>query len=214
MLSCVISRFDWLHSPNAPSWALFMVAVVGILLTIRTLREMTYQTKITQVAATAAKNGGDALINSERAWLMVDLGWYKGDVHIAEQTSTESEHTSESTSVNLKVTCRNAGKSPAWIDNVYWRVIPAVPPIPDRPDRRHGHNMTWLEPIAPGDSAQRVLQARFSGHVKQGEFITAYVVIEYHDIFGIRRETRSGYSIDDDANIYRMEARPEWNNNT
>lgn len=65
-------RLEWLHSPNAASWALVIVAVVGIAVAIRTLREMEQQTRVTAVAATAAKDSADALVNSERAWVVVE----------------------------------------------------------------------------------------------------------------------------------------------
>ena len=176
---------------------------------------MTRQTHDTQLAATAAKNSADALINSERAWVMLELGWYENGLHITELTSIESGLRREFTSVNIKLKCTNAGRSPAWIDNIYWHLVPLVPPIPEIPDRSAGSDSTWLEPIGPGESKQRVLQAGFPGHRKKTEFITVYVVIEYHDIFKVKRETRAGYSIyADSSEMHRMDARPEWNNNT
>lgn len=68
---------NWAKNILAPlitNWPLVGVAVWGIIVAIRTLRVLREQTEATRIAAEAAKASADALINSERAWVLVDIG--------------------------------------------------------------------------------------------------------------------------------------------
>lgn len=49
---------------------------------------------------------------------------------------------------------------------------------------------------------------------QDGESLEVYVLIEYRDIFGMKRETHLGYVIFDEDNIARQEGLPERNRNT
>jgi hypothetical protein len=64
----------WLSLPNASNWVLAIVGIAGIIIAICTLIVIQRQTKATETAAKAAKDSADALINSERAWILVNIG--------------------------------------------------------------------------------------------------------------------------------------------
>ena len=153
---------------------------------------------------------------SERAWILAELGWYEGGLHITGNTLQVDGLTTESTNVNIKLTCRNEGRSPAWIENIRGRIeIFSKFPISEAPK---GSDLAFLgpmEPLGAGKERSRVLQFICSGHAKKGEHFSVYVLVEYRDIFGIRRETTLGYSVvPDGIGIYRQEALPERNRNT
>lgn len=170
-----------------------------------------------QDAATAAKANTDALINAERAWILADLGWYDGSApRIAEKTLDGAEQAPlQIATANLKLTCRNEGRSPAWIDRVYGRIDIAVTraDITDH-DKLACGNYGPMEPIGAGQEKCRSLFLESDGVLKGQEFFTIYVGIEYHDIFGERRETIVGYSLDSEGALYRQYGSPSRNRNT
>ena len=153
---------------------------------------------------------------SERAWILAELGWYEGGLHVTENTSLVDDLTTNSTNVNVKLTCRNEGRSPAWIDSIHGQIqIFAKRSTLEIPKRADLDSLGAMEPLGAGKERARILQFSCSGRVKKGEYFSVYVLLEYHDIFGIKRETTLGYSIDPHGmGIYRQEALPERNQNT
>lgn len=67
---------DW-HEAFAPStlsnWALVIVGIGAIIAALRTLRTLSEQTLATKESADAAKLSAEALVNSERAWVIAEL---------------------------------------------------------------------------------------------------------------------------------------------
>lgn len=156
--------------------------------------------------------------NSERAWVMAELGWYEKGIHIQEGTTRNRDDTIfKSTIARVKLSCKNEGRSPAWIDNVYGRVdIVASASLEDDPQRSKLSKLGsfgTMGPIGPGGEKSTSLELRCHGHRGKDEFLSAYVVIEYHDIFHIKRTTTLGYTVNDDA-AYRQDGLPERNRNT
>jgi hypothetical protein len=183
---------------NIPNIALVLVGIGGIVVAAITLGTIKEQTVATAVAANAAKASADGFIHSERAWVMAELGWYEKGLHVVEGSSqNQAEAQLEFTTVFVKLTCRNAGRSPAWIDNVFGRVDRVNPTSLREDDRRENKlgNFGTMGPIGPGEEKSRSLELICYGHCKEGEFLSAYVVVEYRDIFGIKRTTTLGYSI-------------------
>jgi hypothetical protein len=89
---------------------------------------LTKAAEATEKSAIAAKASADSIINSERAWILLDISLVGNIV----QHRTPGNETA---SINLSFRCRNAGKSPAWItDKCYVFEIydSAAPPrVPD-----------------------------------------------------------------------------------
>ena len=151
---------------------------------------------------------------SERAWILADLSWYPGQLNVAEGTSQRGDVREEHTVVSVKLTCKNEGKSPAWVDEIRGCVeIVAKGSAIHIPERSRLSTFGPVEPIGADKEQSRLLQMQCDGHGKQGEFISVYVIVEYHDIFGIKRETFLGYSVDG-SNLYRQLALSERNRNT
>jgi hypothetical protein len=170
-----------------------------------------------QIAALAAKANTEALVNSERAWILAQLGWFEGNApRITIETLGESSQGEvQAAVVNLKLTCRNEGKSPAWIDHVYARIdIASGRADVKEYDKRSCGNYGSMGPIGAGQERYRCLDLRSDGLLKQGDFFSAYAVIEYHDIFGMQRETTIGYSVDSGGGIYPQVGVPGRNRNT
>jgi hypothetical protein len=190
---------DWIDYVNACSTA--VIAVFTILLFIGVVWQI-----ITSRAI-------------ERAWIMADLGWYQGGLHISTGSSSGMSVKPRSyTMLNIKLTCKNDGNSPAFVEHVFGRahivqsVIKEVSPEP--PAIGELSDLGELDPLGPGVERSRVLQMECEGQMEKNDFISVYVLIVYRDIFGKRRTTNLGYSIVDADQIYRQAALAKRNKNT
>jgi hypothetical protein len=160
-------------------------------------------------SAAAAKANTEALINSERAWILAGLGWFDGSA------SRVGEDELGCTTANIKLICKNEGRSPAWIDHVYGRVDVAASRSDIREySKQECGNFGLMEPIGAGAEKCRCLDLHCDGTIKDKEILSVFVIIEYHDIFGKPRETTIGYSIDSTSNLYRQNGSPNRNLNT
>jgi hypothetical protein len=185
---------------------------------VPTLGFVAWQTRATASAAKAALLNAQALINSERAWIMADLCSYGKDPEIFEivegTADYRGEGSVETTKVRLvKLTCKNQGRSPAWIDVVYGQVR-IVNPTTVATDPLKEGNHGPMEPIGPGGEDSRSLDLECRGTRRGGEFLSIYVVIEYRDIFDRKRETFLGYSVHPNGSFGRQFGIPKRNRNT
>src|SRR5438067_1741496 len=124
--------------------------------------------------------------------------------------------TVERVTANVKLICKNEGRSPAWVDNVYGH-LEILPPgsMLGSPNRSDGRNFGPIGPLGVGKEQSRSLDLTCLGCIKRGELLSAYMVIEYHDIYGFKRETFLGYKIDPSSGgIDRQDDSPERNRNT
>jgi hypothetical protein len=101
---------------NLPNVGLFFVGFGGILVAVRTLRKIDEQIAATrdatvaaQTSANAANESVKAVINSERAWVMLD-SVTPHDEHIANLILQGNYPVPK-----LRVVFRNFGRTPAWI---------------------------------------------------------------------------------------------------
>jgi hypothetical protein len=154
--------------------------------------------------------------NSERAWIMVELEPHEKGLLLQEGASRvrDSDEQKEYTTARVKLTCGNEGRSPAWIENIYGRMDIVTEVLPeDDPQSRHLNTFGTLAPIGPKGQKSTTLNLRCDGHRKAEELLSVYVVVEYRDIFGIKRMTTAGYSIEG-FDLFRQEALPRRNRNT
>jgi len=159
-----------------------------------------------------ARKNVDYIANTERAWIMGELGWY-GKVGASIEESTVNR--AERTIVTMKLTCKNGGKSPAWIDHVYTRLdIAASCSLIDEIDRDNlGDNGRWGA-LSAGESRSQTVEFLAYGVRGENDFLSAFVIIEYRDIFDIKRETFLGYCIDAHGNAFRQDGLANRNRNT
>src|ERR1700674_1889744 len=153
---------------------------------------------------------------TERAWILAELGWYKdrGKGNVIMLTTKKDDLVEEITDINVKLTCRNEGRSPAWIDEVHGCVEIVTRGSAIRiPEKKNLRTFGPIEPLGANKERSRVLEMQCAGHGKENEFMSVYVIVEYRDIFSKKRETFLGYTIDSDGGIYRQLALPERNRN-
>jgi len=220
-----VSYWHKVISPDTfPVWiggiAAFLASIAAII-TLVVLRE---QTKIGLLAAKTADEGAkaallsaQAVMNAERAWIFAELGWYEGTSgRILLDTSVENGGPEmHSITINAKITYRNEGRSPAWIDGVYGRIDIASGRLEAKEyDRYECGNFGIVEPISASSEMSRSIEFVCNGRLGQEDYLSIYVIVDYHDIFNQPRETRLGYSLTLSGNLVRQNGLQGRNRNT
>ncbi len=149
------------------------------------------QVEASQNNAAAAKTSAEYVIHAERAWVMAELGWSEKSVLHVVQSASKSE-----------------------AEGGHLEILPAGSML-GSPNRSAGQNFGPIGPLGVGKEQSRSLDLTCLGCLKRGEFLSAYIAIEYHDIYGFKRETFLGYKIDPwSGGIDRQDDSPERNRNT
>jgi hypothetical protein len=112
---------------NLISLALVGVAFWGTKIAARSLKAIEDQAKFTEKAANAASDNARAVIDAERAWIVVDLELKPGTGTI------HTTLTAQSVSVSVLLKCRNEGRTMAWIIEKWADAVPFTV-IRDNPD--------------------------------------------------------------------------------
>ncbi len=165
---------------------------------------MERQTKATETAAKAAELNAEALINSERAWVMVDIENDHGNGQIKAEILS---------GLAIVCICRNHGKSTAWVTQKLIRMERSIA-IPEKPQLEDADAFQdEPEPLAEIPSrCHHVVEPRPVNPSGPTTFI--YGVVKYRDIFNRSRETFFGYRHDPTGKLERIAGYPEYNKNT
>ncbi len=214
---------------NIPNWVLCAVGVFTVGMALRTLRsidnqvaEMKAQTTVGKASADAANLNAQAVIEAERAWIFAELGTYaipRPNIQHGTSSSGDGTPIERTEIMNIKLTCKNQGKTPAWIDAIHAQldIVDSRWQIEDQPVLRSVRgkgNQGTLPPIGAGEEQSRSLTLVCDGYRKdRDEFLSIYGVIEYHDIFGKHRETVLAYSADEN-NLVPQSGVPGRNRHT
>lgn len=148
--------------------------------------------------------------HAERAWILTDLDWPVNEpLTIVTGTSQLGEEPpEETTDVFVTLRCRNEGRSPAWVEHIHGHAE-----IGDRGTAGYQQQFGGIGPIAPGGAQNRNLHFVCSRHVKDTQFITIFLAVEYRDVFEQERYTTCGYTVVG-THLSRQEDMPERNRNT
>jgi hypothetical protein len=178
------------------------------------------QAKSMRRQTTILRNNVNALIASERAWIMVDIapapGW-GGKVHgtIGDHVA-KGIHT-QTTSFALRVISRNEGKAPAWIIEKRICVDIRNASLPTIPDLDSIQTRDYEpQPVAVGKEGIPAwdITPSCDGHEDVGRTTVIYGAIIYRDPFSESHITTFGYSIAPDGQLKRLEGLPKYNENT
>jgi len=198
--------------PKMHDWFDVIIALgtVGALfVAARSLHYVKKQAISTQDAASAAADNASAVLNAERAWVMVDVSPVPG-YHIFDAFSNNRT----GKAFNGRIVCRNEGKTPAWIEEKRGRFLFAdkLPAIPDLTNLEVIHNER--EPIGAGKetSVDHPFEA-VRGPDRMDEDGFLYGFIRYTDIFGRSRQTTFGYRLAGDT-FKRLAGYPAYNSTT
>jgi type II secretory pathway pseudopilin PulG len=96
--------------PIYSNWALVIVAGLAAIAGLRSLHFLKRQAIETEKAANAARDNALAVINAERAWLMVDVTNTPG--------YSSGGYSSGNTYADITLICTNDGATPCWVNEV------------------------------------------------------------------------------------------------
>ncbi len=187
---------------DLPTWGLLLVGIVGAGIAIYTLIDIREQT--------------GALINSERAWIMVDVDRVPGVGGLTDLQGIEmgvGPVRTEGTGFRARIVCRNDGKTPAWITEKR-AGLDILDSIPESPDwSRTTQIQVAPEPISVGQESKPHDETLFSKRGRAlGKITILYGIVKYRDPFGANRSTSFGYRVQDDGSLERL-PNPKYNEN-
>jgi len=133
---------------------------------------------------------------NERAWILADLTW--GNEPRVLEGTMRLGITSEFpvTELAVELTCRNVGKSPAWITNVRSQgmVCKTMQDLVPNKNQLRAHGT--MRTLGPEEESSRRFHISGDGTIPKGCYISLYVLVEYRDVFTRPRETRLSYFYD------------------
>jgi hypothetical protein len=156
----------------------------------------------------------------ERAWVMADVEsdsekWRDRKLHMLQGSGTSGD----STAIYAVLVCTNAGKSPAWLDEMRARfeIVETLPPIPNFESAEHIE--TGIVPLGMMEGGAVPYVQRLSwtaiatGHEELGKMAVIYGFVRYRDIFQKRRVTTFAYRVIN-GQLRRLENYAKYNENT
>jgi hypothetical protein len=219
MKEVITTALHWLSSPSA-------LVVVGILTFIvigwqawetrraansaaqsvefvrQQITVMERQTIATEVAANAAKENAKALINVERAWVEVyiELG---PTPHAMLSTSGNGDI---KTTVSVKFSCKNFGKTPAWIGikQIGMVILPSQIEVPNKPPPGGPFPLIGPELLAAGQDMPHIGQIDCDGEITADRPGLIFGLVTYRDILWEHRSTTFGYWIYEGNKLERL----------
>jgi hypothetical protein len=155
--------------------------------------------------------------NAERAWVMTELEWSEQDrLKVVTGTSSRrGEESVETTTVIVKLVCRNDGRSPAWVDKVqgYCEIVQGKIKDLSSPVGHPANPFLPVGPVSPGNRKESILHLEAPGHLKGDQLLSLFVLVEYRDIFEKIRYTTCGFTVSGDY-LTRQDLYPERNKMT
>ncbi len=190
------------------NWALVIVGISGVTAAIWTLRILNEQTS-------AAKRAAEALISSERAWVMVDIEKQPGAAFITDGKTTdgggkESYHTG----AFVRCICSNQGKTPAKIIEKRICLLAGITPLPKEP--KLDIPILDAEPyyLQSGNQSKHDWPIEGKGGRGIGNMVVIYGVVKYRHIFSDQEvQTTFGYRLTVDEQLERLSDYPKYNEN-
>lgn len=191
---------DWIEYINASSTAviaLFTILLfIGVIWQIRTGRTI------------------------ERAWVMADVEpdsdkWSDRKLHVLQGSGTSGD----STAIYAVLVCTNAGKTPAWLDEMRakFEIVQTLPLIPNFDSAEHIETGTIPLGMMEGGAAPYVRKLPWTaiaiGHEELGRMTVIYGFVKYRDIFQRRHLTTFAYRVIN-GQLGRLEGYPKYNENS
>jgi len=207
------SRVGWLTRYEAVAVWLEGIALILIFIWDRKDAKRSHQETVAQLKV--AQDQIKISQNAERAWILTVLGWppYESLKVVLGTSQFQDEPQLKTTEVILALSCKNEGRSPAWVDKIEGHCeIVQGKPRPE-PPANPMQQFPAIGPIAPGNSESRKLNLICSGHANATDSISIFVQVEYRDIFDQHRLTFCGYIVIAD-HLDRQENAPQRNRNT
>jgi hypothetical protein len=199
-------------SPFWSNWAFVVIGGLAAGAAVWTLFAVREQAKHTKDAARAALLNAQAVINAERAWILVDIANPHPETGNLFVEGIQNGKDYFTLFVNL--ICRNEGRSLAWVTEkrIGMQCVDILPPEPDMSETE----LIEVEPIPIPPTQPSVIreqQVTAEGSKLPGKMTVIYGSVKYRDIFDKPRETIFGYRVTP-TRIERLSGYPAYNRTT
>jgi len=204
LFAALILKIEW---GDVPTWLLVVVGGAAAWIALRTLNDIREQTRNTAVAAGAAQKSADAallnaraVINAERAWVLVELEPVPG---FSVMKLGEGAEGNPYNTASFRLKYVNEGKTIAWINEIL-ACFQVVKELPEKPDFA-ALEILNREPKWVKSKGSRYLDETLEtkGQVAVGDMSIIWGVIRYRDAFG-EHETIFGFRIPLDGQFKRL----------
>ncbi len=180
-----------------PTVVLMVAAVIGIFVAWSTLNDIKVQTQNAKASADAALLSAQAVVSSERAWLIVE------DLTVQPLV----ELTNERTKIQFTLRFKNEGRTPCWITEkrICFQMVERLPDEPffdgtslafnnpeEEPVGVARHSLLAGELVCNGVHLM-VLETPGDEHAFKGNIPVLYGLIKYRDPFSGDRKTFFGF---------------------
>lgn len=172
------------------------------------------QLELATKQANTARQSADVLIASERAWVSVTIDWSPGYSGLFISAHMEHGHTVHGYMTTVRMTYKNDGRTPAWINErranlEIFNNLPDTPPIERAEIIKHG-----IESLAAGQEKSFDTPLSCEGTQTMDNLAVIYGVVKYRTAVGIAGESVFGYRISfGGTNMFALDYQ-EWNNNS
>lgn len=205
---------------DVPTWLLVIVGGVAAWIALHTLRDIKIQTQNAGIAARAAETSANAILRSERPWLLVS------DV-IVEQVVWGNRRIQ-----GARFVVQNFGKSPAWVVNMggTFETLNNLGELTLEPVYKHSANEEKrgivIVPSSGGEDRTESHIFRFphSSLTEDGDFQKVihdnqaiwciYGFVSYRDAFDMDHETRFCYKVYNWPRLRAVDAGSNYNRHT
>jgi hypothetical protein len=157
--------------------------------------------------AKATRDSADALVASERAWIMLEA-FPAGD-------SKPFKIPDGTTGIDARCECRNEGKTGAWINEIKCVLEFTTLQLPEKPnfDNVEPYHSVPRPIASRGNPETYIIQPGCIGDWGN-RILILYGVVKYRDMFGQDRATTFGYTVSPIGEFKRITGYPEYNKNT
>lgn len=190
-----------------------IIAILAACIGIVSLYLLREQAKSTEKAAQAAKDSADAVMNSERAWVLVEITGQNGKPRLIHGESVNFGV--RTWSVTVDISCSNQGRTPAWIVERRISLLPHIQ-VPEKPPLDSA-TLIATEPVTllvgqPAFVTTQIVESK--EQIPDEDHRILYGVIKYRDIYGRIRQTTFGYRVSRFFMLGRMSDYPAYNEHT
>jgi hypothetical protein len=202
LLTVLPEKPPWWDDVAWSTWALVAVGIFAAYIGLQTLADIKRQT--------------NALISGNRSWVTVEVEKVPGVGGLMDGHGIEmgvGPVRTESTGFRARITCRNDGKTPAWITKKQ-AALDIVDVIPETPDWTRTTTIQEApEQLLVGQVGKPTDETLYSKRGRAlGKMTILYGLVTYRDSFGENKITSFGYYVRDDGSLERL-TNPKYNEN-
>lgn len=172
------------HQESEAGWIVAFTAVIAVM-SVAQFGAMIAQWRM-------MRRQSDHIASAERAWVLVEIQ----EVPLY---SLEESTDGDTTSIPIRIVCRNDGNTPAWVTDILFGMViydrDAIPRAPEINNaQRVGGDLTPVGPKSAMPPIDYTVECAGRNPIYFRHTVL-FGVVRYRDVFGEARETHIGYEV-------------------